>query len=149
MIRRQREAVNEKKDAQRECDAQERRARQLAAEVAEYKGSTATSVEELRQTQERLRAAIAKNAQVERKYQRAKTNATAFFNEKKEALNEREDALASLPMCAICMAGDVQLVVNLPCGHACSCKICSDTARPCAICRGDVTQAVPVYFVSG
>ena len=47
LIRRQREAVNEKKDAQRECDAQERRARQLAAEVADYKGS----VEELRQTQ--------------------------------------------------------------------------------------------------
>ena len=68
---------------------------------------------------------------------------------KKRAQNEREDALASLPMCAVCMAGDVQLVVNLPCGHACSCKMCSDTARPCAICRGDVTQAVPVYFVSG
>ena len=125
------------------------RGKTYTAEVAEYKGLAAISVEELRQTQERLRAAIAKNAQLERKYQRAKTNATAFFDEKKKFLNEREDAIASLPMCAICMARDVQLVVNLPCGHACSCKICSDTTRPCAICRGAVTQAVPVYLVSG
>lgn len=147
--RRERAAIDEQKAAQRECAAQERRARQLTAEVAEHKRSTAITAKEMSETKDQLQAAIAKNIQLERKYLRAKAHATTFFDEKKEALNEREDAIASVPMCAICMARDVQLVVNLPCGHACACKICSDTTRPCAICRGDVTQAVPIYFVSG
>ena len=147
--RREGGAIEEKKDAQRECEEQGRRARQLTAEVAEQKRSMASTKEELIQTHGQLQAAIAKNTQMERRWQRAKSNAPTFFDEKKKALSERQDAIASLPMCAICMARDVQLVVNLPCGHACSCKICSDTTRPCAICRGDVMRAVPVYFVSG
>ena len=143
------EAINEKKDAQRECEEQGRLARELAGEATECRRSMATMLQELCETKAQLQTAIAKNTQLQSKWQRAKSNATTFFDEKKKALNEREDAIASLPMCAICMARDVQLVVNLPCGHACSCKICSDTTRPCAICRGDVMRAVPVYFVSG
>ena len=147
--RREQEAIDEKKNALRECAAQERRARQLTADLEEHQRSITATQRENGDLRGELLAAIDKNAQLNRKYLRAKRNATTFFDEKKQAINEREDAIAARPMCSICFEKDTQLMLNLPCGHVCTCKVCASTTAPCAICRGEVTQLAPAYFVSG
>jgi len=147
--RREQEAIDEKKNALRECAAQERRARQLTADLEEHQRSITATQRENGDLKDKLRAATDKNVQLERKYLRAKANATTFFDEKKKALSEREDAIAARPMCSICFEKDTQLMLNLPCGHVCTCKVCASTTAPCAICRGEVTQLAPAYFVSG
>ena len=147
--RREQEAIDEKKNALRESAAQERRARQLTAEVAEYERAMAATRQENVDLRDKLQATIDKNTQLERKYLRAKGNATTFFDEKKKALSELQDAMDARSMCSICFDKDTQLMVNLPCGHVCTCKVCASTTAPCAICRAEIMQIAPVYFVSG
>ena len=142
-------AIDEKENALRESAAQERRARQLTAEVAEYERAMAATRQENVDLRDKLQATIDKNTQLERKYLRAKGNATTFFDEKKKALSELQDAMDARSMCSICFDKDTQLMVNLPCGHVCTCKVCASTTAPCAICRAEIMQIAPVYFVSG
>jgi chromosome segregation ATPase len=161
---REREAVQSSKEAAAELaklkKRMECRDREVASELAGYQVRTKALGQELRDAMEQLDGVVAKNHQLERKYQRSKGNAQTFYDQEKKtlcerdaalaerdaALAERDAALAERPMCAICFDRDVRLVVNLPCGHACECENCSDITRPCAICSDGVSIALPLYF---
>ena len=47
--------------------------------------------------------------------------------------------------CAICFSTE-NLMVLIPCGHACVCEPCQPTLQTCPLCRDLVVQAIRVYF---
>jgi hypothetical protein len=159
---REREAVEGKKRVMRELADSQARERDLAEELAACHQLATNASRESSEAKDQLQAVIAKHGQLDRKYQRSKGNAQTFYDQEKKALCERDAALAereaalaernnavaARPMCAVCFGRDVQLVVNLPCGHACECENCSDITRPCAICSDGVSIAFAVYFAS-
>lgn len=150
---REREAVNNSNVARRELVAlqgdMERREGEMTSELASCQRLVSTKSKELNDAKVLNAALVAKNHKLERNLLRTKTNATTFFNEKKKALAERDAAVDAKPLCASCLERDgKQLMVNLPCGHACSCMGCLDVSTPCPICRGAIVNAIPVYFAA-
>lgn len=50
-----------------------------------------------------------------------------------------------LQECVICMDDKdkvVGFIINVPCGHACVCKNCSDKLRECPMCRAPISQKI-------
>jgi hypothetical protein len=151
--RREREAMNNSNVARRELAVlqayMERREGELTSELARCQRLMSTQSKGLCEATVQMEALVAKNHKLERNLLRTKTNATTFFNEKKKALAERDAAVDAKPVCASCLERDgKQLMVNLPCGHACSCMGCLDVSTPCTICRGAIVNAIPVYFAA-
>jgi hypothetical protein len=152
---REHEAVEGKKRVMRELADSQVRERDLAEGLAACHQLATTASRESSEAKDQLQAVIVKHGQLDRKYQRSKSNAQTFYDQEKKALCERDAALverdaalAKQPMCAICFDRDVQLVINLPCGHVCVCENCSDTTRPCPICRDGISVGLPAYFTS-
>jgi hypothetical protein len=152
---REREAVEGKKRVMRELADSQAHERDLVEELAACHHLATTARREASEAKDQVQTVIAKNGQLDRKYQRSKGNAQTFYDQEKKALCERDAALverdaalAKQPMCAICFDRDVQLVINLPCGHVCVCENCSDTTRPCPICRDGISVGLPAYFAS-
>uniref|UniRef100_A0A7N5ZR44 RING-type domain-containing protein n=1 Tax=Anabas testudineus TaxID=64144 RepID=A0A7N5ZR44_ANATE len=47
--------------------------------------------------------------------------------------------------CVVCMETGSQ-VIFLPCGHVCSCQVCSNALQNCPLCRSTISQRVHLYY---
>ncbi|XP_072310188.1 E3 ubiquitin-protein ligase LRSAM1 isoform X2 [Eucyclogobius newberryi] len=46
--------------------------------------------------------------------------------------------------CVVCMETGSQ-VIFLPCGHVCSCQVCSDALQNCPMCRATISQRIRLF----
>ena len=44
--------------------------------------------------------------------------------------------------CAICMTNENEIIIFAPCGHYCSCIVCSKKLKNCPMCRTNIKQIV-------
>ncbi|XP_037548432.1 E3 ubiquitin-protein ligase LRSAM1 [Nematolebias whitei] len=47
--------------------------------------------------------------------------------------------------CVVCMETETQIIF-LPCGHVCSCQVCSNALQKCPLCRSYITQRIRLYL---
>ena len=134
----------------------QRTEKETAAKLADQEQLVAEMGEALVQANENRVRQERRSEQLERKLVRAKTHAMTFFDDKRALEREvadlrvsRDAALARAGrLCVVCLE-DRDLLVSVPCGHACVCAECvRPVGVPCAMCREIVERNTPLFVAT-
>jgi hypothetical protein len=152
------------REDRREQATLHKRVREAEASARQESASKDALIERLTAQQDvavqQIEALHKKLTQVDRKAARSKEKADKLYWAKEDVQNAlasmkagRDEAIEQLgrqprPSCSICLEVAGDLMVLLPCGHACVCKACGISLEECPMCRSIIEHTAPVFICS-